>query len=1466
MKKLLLILILVSFGLSFSFAQGLNCSNPIVINSLPYSTTDNTGNYGDSTDIAQPSACAGTVANYMTGNDVFYSYTPTVNGNIGITMTPSSNWSGIFIYQGCSNVGLNCLAGVANSGSGIRSIPSLPVVAGQEYIIVISTNAAPQTLGYSLVIQSSNCIGPNSLSASGISQTSANLSWANPGGATSWEVAVQPAGSAIPTGSGIQTNINTNFPLTNLSISTAYQFYVRADCGNGTFSAWTGPFLFTTLCTPFNVPFQEGFNSTSTSESCWTIINENNDSDAWNTNYTLNPFEGDQSAVLFTDLNSGNNNDWLISPQIILTGNEVLRFNYRSQTISEPNEFKVMISTTGTNQADFTTVLLPLASYPNNTYNQVSINLAAFNGPVYIAWHVPPGTLDGWRLYIDNVVVENVNICQTPTSLTANNITATSADVTWIGLGPSNSWEIITVPCGNPAPSSNTVGQIVTSIPHTITGLSATTCYSTYVRSICSSGNSNWSLIPVNFNTTITPPNCGEIFTDNGGSNGFYLPNSDHITTICPDLAGDIVTVTFTTFDTETNWDGLYVYDGNSINAPQIASNNPSGNVPGGLAGSFWGTALPGPFMSSSPDGCLTFRFRSDNSVVKSGWTANVSCNPAPNCLKPTDLILVDITQTSATISWTENSNATSWEIIAVPSGSQLTGLNTPGQPIFTNPITLNNLTPGTTYDIYIRSTCPTTGYSIWSTPITINTLITNDECDNAIMVPVNNDNCAQVTPGRLNGATGSNVSLDTPCLGTADDDVWFQFVATNSNILTSLTNITGTTTNLNMALYSGTCGNLTRLNCSLFSSSRSLFNSDLTLGETYYLRVFSNENTPQTVTFNLCLTTPSTCIGGQSICGVNNYPNTIGIPNSGSVGCLNTTPNPSYFTIKISESGSVNMVLTQSTIGNGNPNLDVDYAAWGPFSSQASACAAVNNGMPPGIVGVPVTQSTGCSYSAAPTEHFNIPNAIAGEYYIILITNFSNQSGFINVVVEDTSTGAIDCTGIRMIAFIDDNANGTKETNEAYFPLGQFQYEINNNGTVHNITSPSGVYSINEESSANSYDLNYTINSNYVGTYNTTATYTNVVVTTVGMTTYNFPITVLQNYNDLGVTVVPMSSPRAGTTYKNKIVFTNNGTQTIASGTLSYTVNPGTTITNISVSGTTTIPNGFTYGFTNLLPFESRSIIVTISVPAIPAVTLGQLLTNAANIVPPTGDIVSTNDSSVSTQAVIAAYDPNDKMESHGEKILFSSFTADDYLEYTIRFENTGNAGAINVYVTDELDSQLDETSLIMTGASHDYTLDRVGNSLVWNFSNIMLPVSVPDTEIGKGFINFKIKPKPGYAVGDIIPNNANIYFDTNPAITTNTFNTEFVAALANPNFTSNQIIIYPNPAKHSVTIDLTQSAEHLSEIVFFDIVGKKVKVINAFGENQISIDVSDLSKGVYLIEIQTENKIKTFKKLIVQ
>ena len=88
--------------------------------------------------------------------------------------------------------------------------------------------------------------------------------------------------------------------------------------------------------------------------------------------------------------------------------------------------------------------------------------------------------------------------------------------------------------------------------------------------------------------TTVHSQVCGGSFTDPAGPTINYADNTDYTVTICPSNLGDLVTVTFTSFSTEINFDALYVFDGNSITAPQIASTNPAGNVPGSIPGGFW--------------------------------------------------------------------------------------------------------------------------------------------------------------------------------------------------------------------------------------------------------------------------------------------------------------------------------------------------------------------------------------------------------------------------------------------------------------------------------------------------------------------------------------------------------------------------------------------------------------------------------------------------------------------------------------------------------------------------------------------------------------------------------------------------------------------------------------------------------------------------------------------------------------
>ena len=611
-----------------------------------------------------------------------------------------------------------------------------------------------------------------------------------------------------------------------------------------------------------------------------------------------------------------------------------------------------------------------------------------------------------------------------------------------------------------------------------------------------------------------------------------------------------------------------------------------------------------------------------------------------------------------------------------------------------------------------------------------------------------------------------------------------------------------------------------------------------------------------------------ASCSSANSLCNSLGVPfnNTTGLPSIGSPGCLGNTPNPTWFYLPISGAGNLNFQINQ---GNNTAlnNQDVDFICWGPFS--APQCTGLYD-FPDGNTALP-NNVIACSYSPAPVETFTIPNAQPGQYYMLLVTNFSNQLG--QIVINQTNigqpgSGEIDCTGLGLIAFLDANSNGTKDTGEQNFPLGQFHYEKNDNGTIHHITAPTGMYNIYDTNNTNTYDVSYSVDAAYATMYNVApSSYANLsVVLGSGLSTYYFPVTAVQSYNDLAVTIVPINAPRPGFTYQEKVVYTNFGSQNVASGTLTFTKDAIVTITANTQSGTTPTATGFTYNFANLAPFETRTMIVTMQVPTIPTVAAGQIVTNSASIAPLTGDVVPENNSNSSSQIIINAYDPNDKMESHGGRILHSTFTSNDYLYYTIRFENTGTASAINVRVNDVLDNQLDETSVRMVNASHAYELDRVGSNLTWRFDNIQLPVSIANTTTGKGYITFKVKPKAGYAVGDSIPNTAAIYFDFNPAIITNTFNTQFVAALEVDQFENEDFVFYPNPTSGVITVSLTNNENTIASIKVYDLLGKTILTSKSNNVNTETIDLSNVNSGMYFIEVTTDSNLKVVKKLMVK
>jgi hypothetical protein len=172
-----------------------------------------------------------------------------------------------------------------------------------------------------------------------------------------------------------------------------------------------------------------------------------------------------------------------------------------------------------------------------------------------------------------------------------------------------------------------------------------------------------------------------------------------------------------------------------------------------------------------------------------------------------------------------------------------------------TNETTTFTAINGTVYFIYIGHWNSTTTTGTFTISRTCVTPPSNNNCSSAPSLTVNSGtSCTSPTNGTTVGATQSSTS----CAGTADDDVWYSFVATQTSQIITVT--PGTMSDAVFQVYSGTCSGLTSLACidnTLGSSSETTTVTSLTIGSTYYVRVHSYGNGTGQGTFSICATSP---------------------------------------------------------------------------------------------------------------------------------------------------------------------------------------------------------------------------------------------------------------------------------------------------------------------------------------------------------------------------------------------------------------------------------------------------------------------------------------------------------------------------------------------------------------------------------------------------------------------------------
>lgn len=268
-----------------------------------------------------------------------------------------------------------------------------------------------------------------------------------------------------------------------------------------------------------------------------------------------------------------------------------------------------------------------------------------------------------------------------------------------------------------------------------------------------------------------------------------------------------------------------------------------------------------------------------------------------------------------------------------------------------------------------------------------------------------------------------------------------------------------------------------------------------------------------------------------------------------------------------------------------------------------------------------------------------------------------------------------------------------------------------------------------------------------------------------------------------------------------------------------------------------------------SLPPFSNASFWPNLCVPA-NAALIGTSITATAVISFGSPDGDPTNDAYVRTTTIVGSFDPNDKLAQTSTRSSDAVYylDADHWIDYTIRFQNTGTAEAINVHLTDTLTPLLDIASLEILGASHAFTAQlRPGRVLRFDFPGILLPDSASDLPGSQGFASFRLRPVNGLTAGVLLENNADIFFDFNEPVRTNTavLVTEFSTGVADRSMAT--VSVRPNPAQEWVSVTAPIGADQV-ELLSMD--GRLLITERILGQ-PTRLAIGEQAQGIYLVRV---------------
>jgi len=301
---------------------------------------------------------------------------------------------------------------------------------------------------------------------------------------------------------------------------------------------------------------------------------------------------------------------------------------------------------------------------------------------------------------------------------------------------------------------------------------------------------------------------------------------------------------------------------------------------------------------------------------------------------------------------------------------------------------------------------------------------------------------------------------------------------------------------------------------------------------------------------------------------------------------------------------------------------------------------------------------------------------------------------------------------------------------------------------------------------------------------------------------------------------IIPVGTPRPGFDCEYQLIYENRGNVAV-DGKVVFEFDP-TLLSFVDSSPELTIANGVMFYDFEALPVLAKDVVdITLRLNSpmdTPALNNGDVLQFRGFV----DGLESTRkawDYTYLEQVVVNSYDPNDKRCLQGTAILDT--TIGEYLDYMIRFENTGTAEAVNISIKDKIDTTVfDLSSLRTVDSSHEVETYIEADEVTFLFSDIYLPF---EDDTNDGYVVFEIRTLDNLVLSDEVSNTADIFLDFNFPIVTNTYRSEVVTDADGDGFHNLQDCDDSNPMIYPGAIEVAGNLiDEDCDMVLLSSIGK--------------------------------------------